>query len=104
MADGAVLAVVAVAPMGKPFQPVIFLGRLHEARDILGLERLPESPFPALLRAAVAMDPLAGLTAGPSPPCPSQGLEHSLHGTRSEERRVGEECVSTCRSRWSPIH
>src|SRR3546814_19924609 len=22
--------------------------------------------------------------------------------TRSEERRVGEECVSTCRSRWSP--
>src|SRR3546814_19567951 len=21
---------------------------------------------------------------------------------RSEERRVGEECVSTCRSRWSP--
>src|SRR3546814_18368796 len=26
-------------------------------------------------------------------------LEH-----RSEERRVGKECVSTCRSRWSPYH
>src|SRR3546814_16470633 len=25
------------------------------------------------------------------------------HG-RSEERRVGKECVSTCRSRWSPYH
>src|SRR3546814_7653198 len=24
--------------------------------------------------------------------------------TRSEERRVGKECVSTCRSRWSPYH
>src|SRR3546814_11538775 len=24
--------------------------------------------------------------------------------TRSEERRVGKECVSTCRSRWSPDH
>src|SRR3546814_19435632 len=24
--------------------------------------------------------------------------------TRSEERRVGKECVSTCRSRWSPSH
>src|SRR3546814_19498753 len=24
--------------------------------------------------------------------------------TRSEERRVGKECVSTCRSRWSPEH
>src|SRR3546814_18475348 len=25
-------------------------------------------------------------------------------GHRSEERRVGKECVSTCRSRWSPYH
>ncbi len=36
-----------------------------------------------------------------------------LHGTggdetslieRSEERRVGKECASMCRSRWSPYH
>src|SRR3546814_12818192 len=26
------------------------------------------------------------------------------HAFRSEERRVGKECVSTCRSRWSPYH
>src|SRR3546814_11604244 len=26
------------------------------------------------------------------------------HGERSEARRVGKECVSTCRSRWSPCH
>src|SRR3546814_16334934 len=25
-------------------------------------------------------------------------------GIRSEERRVGKECVRTCRSRWSPTH
>src|SRR3546814_14515669 len=25
-------------------------------------------------------------------------------GDRSEERRVGKECVRTCRSRWSPYH
>src|SRR3546814_14511877 len=25
-------------------------------------------------------------------------------GLRSEERRVGKECVSTCRSRWAPYH
>src|SRR3546814_1214198 len=30
------------------------------------------------------------------PPCRRLG--------RSEERRVGKECVSTCRSRWSPYH
>src|SRR3546814_3386529 len=29
---------------------------------------------------------------------------HSVNGKRSEERRVGKECVSTCRSRWSPYH
>src|SRR3546814_6583403 len=28
--------------------------------------------------------------------------DRRLH--RSEERRVGKECVSTCRSRWSPYH
>src|SRR3546814_13926774 len=27
-----------------------------------------------------------------------------LIAIRSEERRVGKECVSTCRSRWSPYH
>src|SRR3546814_2727918 len=28
----------------------------------------------------------------------------ALRNDRSEERRVGKECVSTCRSRWSPYH
>src|SRR3546814_6244203 len=27
-----------------------------------------------------------------------------IDAERSEERRVGKECVSTCRSRWSPYH
>src|SRR3546814_12123798 len=32
-------------------------------------------------------------------------LALAVTGTkRSEERRVGKECVSTCRSRWSPYH
>src|SRR3546814_16378483 len=32
-------------------------------------------------------------------------LEAALDGVvRSEERRVGKECVSTCRSGWSPYH
>src|SRR3546814_18468058 len=30
------------------------------------------------------------------------GLMTNFH--RSEERRVGKECVSTCRSRWAPYH
>src|SRR3546814_13339654 len=30
--------------------------------------------------------------------------DQSAVARRSEERRVGKECVSTCRSRWSPYH
>src|SRR3546814_7129512 len=37
------------------------------------------------------------MTVGPQSP-------HLSPGDRSEERRVGKECVSTCRSRWSPDH
>src|SRR3546814_5770467 len=34
-----------------------------------------------------------------------RGLDLAHHLLdRSEERRVGKECVSTCRSRWSPYH
>src|SRR3546814_9159460 len=43
--------------------------------------------------------------------CPEQILSpadleqgYTLFCQRSEERRVGKECVSTCRSRWSPYH
>src|SRR3546814_11553911 len=36
---------------------------------------------------------------------PLLGFPVTLFGSaRSEERRVGKECVSTCRSRWSPYH
>src|SRR3546814_13636963 len=31
-------------------------------------------------------------------------LRRGVGGLRSEERRGGKECVSTCRSRWSPYH
>src|SRR3546814_1815941 len=56
---------------------------------------------------------------GPVQPAPhsgERGLNRGARGlsaggsgsrwreSRSEERRVGKECVSTCRSRWSPYH
>src|SRR3546814_2844789 len=33
---------------------------------------------------------------------PDDGFLAQTNAQRSEERRVGKECVSTCRSRWSP--
>src|SRR3546814_2401726 len=47
---------------------------------------------------------------GPGRKQAGRGGERGLEGAgrharqRSEERRVGKECVSTCRSRWSPYH
>src|SRR3546814_17855355 len=35
---------------------------------------------------------------------PSTLLKPRSKASRSEERRVGKECVSTCRYRWSPYH
>src|SRR3546814_11972527 len=34
----------------------------------------------------------------------SIAMVDGLYGWRSEERRVGKACVSTCRYRWSPYH
>src|SRR3546814_16100032 len=48
------------------------------------------------LQAAAVHGAFAGGTAQPRIPVPD--------AARSEERRVGKECVSTCRSRWSPYH
>src|SRR3546814_15954556 len=38
------------------------------------------------------------------PPFEDKLLSNVKEKARSEERRVGKECVSTCRSRWSPYH
>src|SRR3546814_2557202 len=37
-------------------------------------------------------------------PSGGSGAGGAAAALRSEERRVGKECVSTCRSRWSPYH
>src|SRR3546814_16007216 len=39
-----------------------------------------------------------------SPGSQLKPLPQGCPAARSEERRVGKECVSTCRSRWSPYH
>src|SRR3546814_13490288 len=51
-----------------------------------------ESMVVCVCNAIREKDVRAAVRSGAS--CPS----------RSEERRVGKECVSTCRSRWSPYH
>src|SRR3546814_9757336 len=45
------------------------------------------------------------LASSSGPILQAKGMTKRYGGlVRSEERRVGKECVSTCRSRWSPYH
>src|SRR3546814_13786320 len=50
----------------------------------------------------------AAMTTGDGARChrlvARRALPRAFWAKRSEERRVGKECVSTCRSRWSPYH
>src|SRR3546814_14884608 len=64
---------------------------------------------PVIRQAASAPQPFEwGLGCGPARLSRHQKRlldEAAAFGIRrSEERRVGKECVSTCRSRWSPSH
>src|SRR3546814_15663716 len=84
------------------------------ARSIRPEIVLPPSVYPKLVRF-VDMDNSASVRAVDSrnlsssfgPGIRLQRITVSVTDdpvTRSEERRVGKECVSTCRSRWSPYH
>src|SRR3546814_5121944 len=69
-------------------------------RDPVGLVQLEDVEHPARVHASV----LGQIPSDRYQPT-QRGGGVDLGGAlrlRSEERRVGKECVSTCRSRWSP--
>src|SRR3546814_987948 len=65
----------------------------------------PARGAPAAVAGRVGPSAAAGADGRPDRGTP---WPHARRGggdlRRSEERRVGKECVSTCRSRWSPYH
>src|SRR3546814_11208109 len=76
----------------------------------VGVHRTGRQGRPASVLFLFGLDFLLGLDRLPGGCC---RVVAGLHGggglafgglRRSEERRVGQECVSTCRSRWSPYH
>src|SRR3546814_17735241 len=62
----------------------------RQGPDSLSHGQRPEAPARETMRAAISVGACVGW--GRIPPA------------RSEERRVGKECVSTCRPRWSRYH
>src|SRR3546814_15355312 len=75
--------------------------RVEQSFDALAREQLAAAGVPlARLRVAAERrlgDPRVKLVA-------KAAIVRGIGAERSEERRVGKECVSTCRSRWSPYH
>src|SRR3546814_66997 len=69
------------------------LALIRDDLDLLGVERSENQHEPED-HIAILCEVMAGLAAG----------RFGGEPGRSEERRVGKECVSTCRSRWSPYH
>src|SRR3546814_1318551 len=65
-----------------------------------------EEPVPAFLHSALcAMSLPTKRPKDDTQPIVREDGKYALAiNPRSEERRVGKECVSTCRSRWSPDH
>src|SRR3546814_21076916 len=60
--------------------------------------------YPAILDDAVVGESARGLWKDAQAMLDRVVAEKWLTAKRSEERRVGKECVSTCRARWSPDH
>src|SRR3546814_11255298 len=78
----------------------------------LGIQAEPAAPAAALFLLGLGLRIHARLVRGcvplgereaPRIRAGSIGAARLRH-PRSEERRVGKECVSTCRSRWAPYH
>src|SRR3546814_11856105 len=74
--------------------------------DTIWLQRFAKLPAPHAALDAVRALPAPGrLDDMPFPEFDALAAHRRwLDAIRSEERRVGKECVSTCRSRWSPSH
>src|SRR3546814_14618533 len=83
----------AAADAGVAAREGVDLQQQHQAHDAL-VERLADAAAMRQHEARLQLGDLAG----------RDGLPREAAEARSEERRVGEECVSTCRTRWTPYN
>src|SRR3546814_4677367 len=75
-------------PISQLLAPALRLPRMRQPQRFLGTGDADVEQAPLFVQAAFL----------------DAGLVRQVAVLRSEERRVGKECVSTCRSRWSPYH
>src|SRR3546814_138335 len=78
------------------------------AKSVTGVAALERATGLIITGWVVVASLVCGLRLGFAGAMPgSEAMQPAIvtgFATRSEERRVGKECVSTCRSRWWPFH
>src|SRR3546814_20538344 len=80
------------------------LAALQGRETILAMAAETAIAKPASEREMISGDAAAAVLVGTGVPIARLVAAHSVTMDRSEARRVGKACVSTCRSRWSPYH
>src|SRR3546814_72369 len=78
--------------------------RLAEASKLHSYAHGVTTTSLAVQARAAGFTYLSGDRISPVVTMPKYMIKLSWEDFRSEEHRVGKECVSTCRSRWSPYH
>src|SRR3546814_14104562 len=105
----------SVAAQSYPTKPIKLVVPSAPGGSTDQLARLMGDRLSAAWGQTVVIEnkPGAGLTLGAAhvADAPADGytllmgaVHHSIAQSRSEERRVGKECVCTCSSRWEPAH
>src|SRR3546814_18867563 len=91
-------AIVDEVPSGR----LVYDGRRLLSRDSPVLKGRQKLMYNGAVAVTLVLDERGALDGEPE--ISTVGLYEPREENRSEERRVGKECVSTCRSRWSPYH
>src|SRR3546814_2914255 len=90
------------------FIAAALIAQLGERYTVVGLDRAgpPDPPPPAAaIDIDLGSDEAVRVALDEVRARYGNRIASVIHlAARSEERRVGKECVSTCRSRWSPYH
>src|SRR3546814_17477328 len=96
-------AIAVCRSIGTPIGRMLQKGLLRIGRPIKDIEGAIENVGKLEVAKLEKNINILGIIAGIAP---MLGFVGTIIGviSRSEERRVGKECVSTCRSRWSPYH
>src|SRR3546814_16318145 len=96
-----------ILPMARYFRGTGHILRFIEFMDVGNTNQwnrnavYPSSEIIALLHQHFPLEPVSPSAKGE---VAKRWRYVDGQGERSEERRVGKECVSTCRARWSPYH